>query len=81
MNDKDEKKTEQLRKYVDTEQDIRDIEEDTQFLYFNTTNIHHPMMLRQLGYETYYQDRHDDYHVRILKPNWFSHDFPSIDTN
>ena len=30
--------------------------------------------IKQIGYDTRYQETKTGYHVRVLKPNWFSHD-------
>lgn len=77
MNAQDERRTEQLRAYVNDPKntDIVNIEEDDMHLYFSCTQIDHPMLLRAMGYETWIQERQktQDYRVKILKPNWFSH--------
>lgn len=72
----DDKKTERLLTYVNDPQnkDITNITEDEQHVYFETDNIKHGLVLRSMGYETWYQENPKDYNfkVRVLKPNWFS---------
>jgi hypothetical protein len=76
MNAQDERKTEELRRYVNSPQipEIRDVEETDVYIYFNTNNIQHVMTLKLIGYDTWIQETKDHYRVRVLKPNWFTHD-------
>lgn len=77
-----EKKTERLRALINGSAITKNIVEDDQFIYFDTDDIVMPaMLLRQEDYETWYQETRPSYHVRVLKPNWFSHDLLQEDRN
>lgn len=71
-----EKKTQWLRSYIEDPKvsGVCNIDEDDLHIYFETEDIHHPMVLRSMGFEVWYQEAKDHYRVRVLKPNWFSHD-------
>ena len=69
-----EVRTEQLRTYLNKEQQITNVVEDDTFIYFDTEFITPLFSLRDVGYETSYQETNKGYHARVLKPNWFSHD-------
>lgn len=69
-----EKKTERLRNWINNSPATCNISEDTQFIYFDAEDICTAMLLRQMHYDVWYQETKTGYHVRVLKPNWFSHD-------
>lgn len=82
MNKQDEQKTDVLRMYVKDPKhdDIRNIEEDDTFLYFEVDLPNHALILKTMDFETMLQERTNKdrttyYRVRVLKPNWFTSSF------
>lgn len=72
----DEQATKQLLDYVNSNKtpEIMNVTEDAHFVYFDTAYISILFYIKQMGYATRYQETKTGYHVRVLKPNWFSHD-------
>ena len=70
----EERRTKQLREYVNDQRNIgiRNITEDETYIYFNSDNVCDILLLKTMDYDVLYQETPTHYHVRVLKPNWFT---------